>query len=63
MKAYTVYPARMMFGERERGSIEPGKFADFTLLTDDPCLVAPDQIKNISIIATISMGRIVWGRI
>lgn len=36
VRAYTTYAAAMCFDEERRGSIEPGKIADFTLLGADP---------------------------
>lgn len=61
MRAYTTYAAAMSFSEDKRGSIEPGKRADFTLLGDDPCTVPPLQICDIPILATVVAGRLVWG--
>lgn len=61
IRAYTTYAAAMSFSEDRRGSIEPGKRADFTLLGDDPCTVPPLQICDIPILATVVAGRLVWG--
>jgi len=61
MRAYTTYAAAMCFSEHRRGSIEPGKLADFTLLGDDPCTVPPLKIRDIPILAAVSSGRLVWG--
>lgn len=63
VRAYTTYAAAMCFDEARRGSIEPGKIADFTLLGADPCAVPPEDIRHIPILATISAGRPVWGEL
>ena len=39
------------------GSIEVGKYADFTALADDPRTVAPDAIRDIQIRGTVCGGR------
>lgn len=61
MRAYTVYAAGMCLDAANRGSIEPGKLADFTLLDADPRTVAAESIKDIAILSTVSGGRPVWG--
>jgi predicted amidohydrolase YtcJ len=38
------------------GSIEPGKFADFCILKDNPLLVAPEALKDVGIVATVIGG-------
>lgn len=62
MRAYTTHAAAMCFEENNRGSIEPGKVADFTVLSEDPCSTPPEAISRISIEAVLSAGRPVWGR-
>lgn len=61
MRAYTVYGAGMCLDSANRGSIEPGKLADFTLLDADPRTVAPETIKDIAILSVVTGGRPVWG--
>lgn len=57
MRAYTSYAAGMCLDEKNRGSIEPGKLADFTLLSADPRTVAPEKIRDIAILGVIVGGR------
>lgn len=39
------------------GSVEPGKYADFTVLAEDPLAVDADDLKDIEIVATVLGGR------
>ena len=38
------------------GSIEPGKYADFAVLEDDPTMVEPQSLKDVGIWGTITGG-------
>ncbi len=48
------------FEEKSKGSITPGKLADFVVLRRDPRKVAPDAIKDIVVDATYRGGERVW---
>ncbi len=39
------------------GSIEPGKWADFAVLEDDPTQVAPEALKDVAVWGTITGGE------
>jgi predicted amidohydrolase YtcJ len=43
-----------------KGSIAPGKLADFVMLSDDPHAVNPDHIKDIKIVRTVTGGRTMY---
>jgi predicted amidohydrolase YtcJ len=58
--AFTMGSAYLQFEEAERGSITPGKRADFVMLADDPARVAPERIADIAVLATIVGGRTVY---
>jgi predicted amidohydrolase YtcJ len=44
--------------ENVKGSIEEGKLADLTVLSNDPVAVEPEKIKDIKIEFTIIDGKI-----
>ena len=46
--------------ERLKGSIAPGKWADFVVLADDPHAVSADKIKDIKIVRTVAGGNTVY---
>ncbi len=60
LRAQTIDAAWQVFKEDERGSIEPGKLADFAILSRNP-LDDPERLLDTSIVATIRRGQIVFG--
>jgi predicted amidohydrolase YtcJ len=62
IRGYTLDAAFAEFSEREKGSIEAGKFADLVVLDQDLYKVAPERIKDIKVTMTIVGGRIVFAR-
>lgn len=60
LRAYTINSAYAEFDEKRKGSIEIGKFADFVVLSDDPCHVESETIKDIEVELTIVGGKIVY---
>jgi predicted amidohydrolase YtcJ len=60
LKVWTLDGAYATFEEHIKGSITPGKLADFVLLRKDPRKVDPDTIKDIVVDATYVGGERVW---
>jgi len=60
LKAYAINAAYASFGEDKRGTIETGKFADLTILSDNLLKVPPNEIKNVKVEMTIVDGKIVY---
>jgi len=58
LAAITINAARILGREDEIGSIRAGKRADFTVLAEDPLAVAPEQIRDIPILATVFEGQV-----
>jgi predicted amidohydrolase YtcJ len=56
LRAYTWGSAYASKQERAKGSITPGKLADFTVLSEDPTAVAPDRIAGLEVLATFIDG-------
>ena len=58
----TINGAWFSFEEHEKGTLVPGKLGDLVILDDDPLAVAPEKIKDISVLKTIVGGEIVFER-
>lgn len=58
--AYTMGSAYAEFQENEKGSITPGKLADFVVLSDDLFGVSHDKIKDLEIVRTVVGGKTVY---
>ncbi|MEW2917321.1 amidohydrolase [Ruegeria sp. ANG10] len=58
LRGVTINAAYSHRLEEERGSIESGKLADFTILDENPLNVDPMKIKDIVVWGTIVEGRI-----
>ena len=57
MTVCTVNGAYASFEEHDKGSLTPGKLADFVLLAADPHTTELDRIKHIAVAATYLGGR------
>lgn len=57
LRVCTLNGAYASFEEHEKGSLTPGKLADFVMLEQDPGAADPDSIKDIKVIATYMDGR------
>jgi predicted amidohydrolase YtcJ len=60
LKVWTLDGAYATFEEKIKGSITPGKLADFAVLRKDPRKVSPDAIKDIVVDSTYLAGDRVW---
>jgi predicted amidohydrolase YtcJ len=58
--AYTMGSAFAAFEDSFKGSVEPGKVADFTVLSQDILTMAPEKIREASIFMTIMDGEVVY---
>ena len=60
LQMYTINASYASFEENIKGSIEKGKLADLTVLSDDPQSVPVNEIGEISVEMTIIDGKIVY---
>ncbi len=60
IKVWTLDGAYATFEENSKGSITPGKLADFVVLQKDPRQVPPNTIKDIVLEATYLAGQKVY---
>jgi len=60
LKAMTIWPAYHHFEETTKGSLEPGKLADFAILSKDPTAVEPTTIADIKVTETIKEGKTIF---
>jgi len=60
LRVNTINGAYASHEEAIKGSILPGKLADFVVLADDPHTVAPGKIKDIRIVRTVVGGSVAY---
>jgi len=60
LRLVTINYARLIGEDNNRGSIEPGKLADFAVLTDDFLTAKPEAIRDIKALSTWVGGREVY---
>jgi len=60
VKCYTLDVAYASFEEDLKGSIEPGKLADITILSDDLTSIPQERISDVMVDLTMVDGRILW---
>ena len=60
LKTYTVNPAFGAFEEAFKGSLEPGKAADFIVLDRDLLTVAVADIPGTKVLMTVMDGSIIY---
>ncbi|MFH0985339.1 MAG: amidohydrolase [Candidatus Omnitrophota bacterium] len=60
LKMWTIWAARSMGEESVKGSIEPGKYADMTVLSDDIFTMPTEKLKDVKVLKTIVGGDVVY---
>ncbi|MBL8167970.1 MAG: amidohydrolase [Acidobacteria bacterium] len=60
LKMFTLWPAYAAFEEKQRGSIEVGKWADLTVLSADIMTIPEAEILKTRCVMTVIGGEIVW---
>jgi predicted amidohydrolase YtcJ len=60
LKMFTIWPAYAAFEEKDKGSIEPGKLADFTVLSQDIMKIPEPEILKTRAVMTVIGGETVF---
>ncbi len=60
LRAYTIDAAYASFEEDIKGSLGPGKLADFVILNQDITQIPPENIRNTEVMMTVVDGEIVY---
>jgi len=60
LRGMTIWAAKANFEEKEKGSIEPGKYADFVITDEDLMKVGPSKLPKISVLKTFINGEKVY---
>ena len=60
LKMWTVWAAKSMGESDLKGSIESGKYADMTVLSDDIFTMPKEDLKNVKPLKTIVGGNVVY---
>lgn len=60
IRGMTIWAAKSNFEEKEKGSIEPGKFADFVILDTDLMTATFEQILKTKVMKTVCNGEPVY---
>ena len=62
LRGMTIWAAKASFEEKQKGSLENGKFADFIILDTDLMSCEPAAILKTKVLATYSAGKKVYGK-
>ncbi len=62
IRAYTATGAWLLFEEDVKGSLEPGKYADMIVLSDDLLNIDPERIMDVEVEQTWLAGELVYQR-
>ena len=60
LKMFTTWPAYAAFEERDKGSIEVGKLADFSVLSNDIMKIPAPEILTTTCVMTVIGGEVVF---
>lgn len=60
LRSTTIWAAHSTFAEKEKGSLEPGKFADFVILDRDIMEVPLEETFNAKVLATYLNDELVY---
>jgi predicted amidohydrolase YtcJ len=61
LRLYTINNAYLSFEEHQKGSLEPGKWADFIIIDRDLLTCPVDDVKDTRVLETFLAGKRVFG--
>lgn len=61
LRMYSRNAAWFTFDEAKRGSLEPGKYADLAVLSDDYMTVPTEKVSELHAVLTMVGGKAVYG--
>jgi predicted amidohydrolase YtcJ len=62
IRLYTINNAYLHHEEKDKGSLEVGKLADFIILDRDPLLCPIDEVLRVKVLGTFIGGKVVYSR-
>jgi predicted amidohydrolase YtcJ len=62
LRSYTLDAAFGEFEEKSKGSIEPGKLADFTVFSKDIMTIGENELLNAEVNMTVVGGKVVYAK-
>jgi len=60
VRAFTGGPAYGEFQDGWKGTLAPGMLADFVILSDDIFTIDPPKIRDVTVRATVTDGKVVF---
>jgi predicted amidohydrolase YtcJ len=60
LRMLTIWSARAQGEDAIKGSIEPGKLADFVVISADVLAVPPAQLRDLKVLQTVVGGQLVY---
>lgn len=63
IQGYTINGARQMHWDHLMGSLEPGKLANYVVLSKNPFDVPATEIKDIKTLAVVFDGKLIYGQL
>jgi predicted amidohydrolase YtcJ len=62
LRLLTEGPAFAAFQEDDLGALTPGRYADLTVLSEDPLATPPDRLRDLEVTMTVVGGRVVFSK-
>ncbi len=63
IRFYTINNARLNFEEKQKGSLERGKYADLIMIDRDVSRCPVGEVRDTKVLLTMVGGEVVWGQV